>query len=221
MWVEFFPPAFYYEKFQRTTELNMFTVNIPMPTIYILLLTFCSACSLMDLPMPLLLFSHSVTSNSLWPCGWSHTRLLCPSPSPGICSNSCPLRQWCHPTISFSVSLPSPPVLSLSQPASEPFPVSCLFAPGGQNIGASASASVLPMNIQGWFPVGLTVWTSLLLFKGLSRDFSNTTFKSIFLWCSAFFMVQHSHLYMTTGKTIALATWIFVGKVMFLLLKYI
>ena len=221
MWVEFFPPAFYCEKFQRTTELNIFTVNIPMPTIYILLLTFCSACSVRDLPMPLLLFSHSVMPNSLWPCGWSHTRLLCPSPSPGNCSNSCPLSQWCHPTISFSVSLPSPPVLRLSQPASGSFPVSWLFAPGGQNIGASASASVLPMNIQGWFPVGLTVWTSLLLSKGLSRDFSNTTVQNhISLVLSLLYGPTLTSVH-DNWKTIALAIWIFVGKVMFLLLKYI
>ena len=88
----------------------------------------------------------SVVSNSLWPQGLQHARLPCPSPSPGACSNSCPLSQWCHPIISSSVT----PLSSCPQsfPASGSFP----FASGGQSIGASASASVLPMNIQGWFP---------------------------------------------------------------------
>ena len=86
--------------------------------------------------------------------GLQHARLPCPSPSPGVCSNSCPLNWWCHPSISSSVG----PFSSCLQsfPASGSFPVSQLFIPGGQSIGSSASASVLPMNIQGWFPLGLT-----------------------------------------------------------------
>ena len=97
-------------------------------------------------------------------------------------------------------------------PASESFPVSQLFTLGGQSIGVSASASVLPMNIQDWFPLGWTGLISLLL-KGLSRVFSNTTvLKASILWHSAFFMVRLSHPYMTTGKTIALNIWVFVGK---------
>ena len=103
-----------------------------------------------------LLFNHSVVSGSLRPHGLKHTRLPCPSWSPRVCSNSCPLSQWGHPTILSSVT----PFSSYLQsfPASGPFPVSWLFASGGQNIGASASASVLPMNIQGWFPLGFSLW---------------------------------------------------------------
>jgi len=107
----------------------------------------------------LLLFSSSVESDSLWPCGLQHTRLPCPSPSSGVCSNSCPLSQRCHPTISSSVILFSSCLQSF--PASESFPVSQFFALGGQSIGASTSASVLPMNIQDWFLLGLTGLTSL------------------------------------------------------------
>ena len=117
-----------------------------------------------------LLFSCSVVSNSLGPHGLQHTRLPSPSPSPGACSNSCPLSWWCHPTVLSSIV----PFSSCLQffPASGCFLMSWLFAPGGQSIGASAS--VLPMNIQDWFPLG---WTGLISLqpKGLSRDFSNTT----------------------------------------------
>ena len=119
----------------------------------------------------LLLFSHSVVFDSLRPHELQHTRLPCPSPSPGVCSNSCPLSQWCHPIISSSVtSFSSCPQ---SFPASGSFPMSLLFASGGQCTGGSASTSVLPMNIQGWFPLGLT--GLILLSKGLSRVFSSTT----------------------------------------------
>ena len=146
----------------------------------------------------LLMFNHSVVSNSLWPHGLQHARLPCPSPTPGSCTNSCPWSQWCHPTISPSVA-PSTPAFSLSQdqglikwvrsshkvakvlelqlqhqffqwifsinflvlclhsfPASESFQTSQLFTSDGQSIGVSTSASVLPMNIQDWFPLGLT-----------------------------------------------------------------
>ena len=115
----------------------------------------------------LLLFNCSVVSGSLWPHGLQHARPLCPSPSPGVCSNSCPLSQWCHSTISFSVTLFSfcPQFFS----ASGSFPMSWLFASGGQSIGASASASVLPMNIQDWFPLGLPGLISLQS-KGLSKS---------------------------------------------------
>ena len=108
----------------------------------------------------------------LWPHGPQHTRLSCPSPTPGAYSNSCPSCWWCHPTISSSV-VPFSSCLQ-SFPASGSFPKSQLFASGGQNIGVSASASVFPMNIQHWFPLGWTGWISLK-FKGLSRVFSNTT----------------------------------------------
>ena len=97
-------------------------------------------------------FSHSVVSDSLWPQRLQKTRLPCPSPTPGVYSNSCPLSWWCHPTIASSVI----PFSSCLQPfpASGSFPMSWLFSSGGQSIGASAS--VLPMNIQGWFPLRLT-----------------------------------------------------------------
>ena len=103
-----------------------------------------------------------------------------------------------------------------SFPASGSFPVSQLFTSGGQSIGVSAQASVLPMNIQEWFPVGLIGWISLQS-KVHSRVFSNTTVQNSILQCSAFFIVQLSHPYMTTGKTTALTRWTFVGKVMSLL----
>ena len=107
-----------------------------------------------------LLFSHSVVYNSLYPYGLQHARPPCPSWSPGVCSNSCPLSQWCHPTISFLVIPFSFCLQSFS--ASGSFPVSQLFASGDQSIEASGSASVLPMNIQGWFPLGWTDLISLL-----------------------------------------------------------
>ena len=118
-------------------------------------------------------FSHSVVSDSLRPHGLHLARLLCLSPTPRACSNSCPLRQWCHPTISSAV-VPFSSCLQ-SFPASGSFQISHLFTSGGQSIGISAS--VLPMNIQDWFPLG---WIGLISLqsKGLSRVFSNTQFKS-------------------------------------------
>ena len=120
----------------------------------------------------LLLFSCSVVSDSLQPHGLMHTSLPCPSLSPGVCLNSCPLSQWCHPTISSSVV----PFSSCPQsfPASGSFLIMTqLFTSGGQSIGSSASASVFPMNIQGWFPLDLTGFI-FLQSKGLSRVFSST-----------------------------------------------
>ena len=117
-------------------------------------------------------FSRLVVSNSLRPHESQHTRPLCPSPIPGVYSSSCPLSRWCHPATSFSVVLFSSCRRSL--PASGYFPMSQLFAWGGQSIGISASASVLPMNTQDWSPSGWTGWISLHS-KGLSRVFSNTT----------------------------------------------
>ena len=118
-----------------------------------------------------MLFSRSVMSESLWPHGLQHTRLPCPSPSPRVYLNSCPLSQWWHPTISPSVS----PISSSAQsfPASGSFPMSQFFTSGGQRIGASMSALTLPINIQSWFPLGLTGWISLQS-KWPSRVFSNT-----------------------------------------------
>ena len=116
------------------------------------------------------LFSLSVMSDSSRPHSLQHARLHCPSQSPGTCSNSCPLSQWCHPTISSSVVPFSSHLQSF--PTSGYFPMSSLFASGGQSIGASASA--LPINIQDWFPLGLTGLISLQ-FKEFSRVLSNTT----------------------------------------------
>ena len=104
--------------------------------------------------------------------GLQHARPPCPSPTPGVHSNSCPSSRWCHPIISSSV-VPFSSCLQ-SFPASRSFPISQFFTSGGQSIGVSASPSVLPMNIQDWFPLGLTGWISLQS-KGLSRVFSNTT----------------------------------------------
>ena len=159
----------------------------------------------------MLLFSHSVVSDSLWLHGLQHPGF--PSLSLGLCSNSCPLSRWCHPTISSSVVPFSFHLQSF--PPSGTFPMSQFFASGGQSIGASAS--VIPVNIQGWFPLG---WTDLisLVSRGLSKVFSNTTVqKHQFLRCLAFFMVQLSHSYMTTGKTMALIIQNFASKVMSLL----
>ena len=114
---------------------------------------------------------HSVVSNSLWPHGLQYARPPCPSPTPRVYSNSCPLGQWCHPTISSSVVPFSSHLQSFPAPGS--FPMSRFFTSGGQSIGVSASVSVLPMNIQDWFPLGCTGWISLQS-KGLSRVFSNT-----------------------------------------------
>ena len=124
------------------------------------------------LSMWLVQFSHSVVSDSLQPHGLQHTRLPCPSPTPGVYSNSYPLSQWCHPAISSSV-IPFSSCLQ-SFPASGSFPVSQFFASGGQSIGVSASTSVLPKITQDWSPSGWTGWISLQS-KGLSRVFSNTT----------------------------------------------
>ena len=115
-------------------------------------------------------FSCSVVSSSLRPRGLQHTRLPCPSPTPGACSNSCPSSQWCHPTILSSV-FPFSSCLQ-SFPVSGSFLMSQFFMSGGQNIGASAS--ILPVNIQDWFPLGLTGLVSLQS-RGLPRVFSNTT----------------------------------------------
>ena len=152
----------------------------------------------------------------MWPTDCSTPGLPVHHQLPELTQNSCPLSRWCHPTISSS-EVPFSSCLQ-SFPASGSFPVTQFFASGGQSIGVSASASVLPMNIQDWSPLGCTGWISLQS-KGLLKVFSNTNHSSkatILLW-SAFFIVQLSHPYMTTGKTIALTRWTFVGKVMSLL----
>ena len=146
-------------------------------------------------------FSCSVMSNSLWPHGLQHTTPLCLSPTPGVYSNSCPLSQWCHPTISSFV-IPFSSCLQ-SFPASGSFQMSQFFISGGQRIGVSSSASVLPMNIQDLFPSGLT-GSIVLQTEGPLRVLQHHSSKASILRCSAFFTVQLSYPYMITGKTIAL-----------------
>ena len=162
-------------------------------------------------------FSDWALSDSLWPHGLQHARLPGSSPTPGVYSNSCPLNWWCHPTISSSV-IPFSSRLQ-SFPASGTFPMSQFFASGGQSIGVSASKSVLPMNIQDWFPLGWTGWIFLTIQGTLKSLLQHHGSKASILRCSAFFLVQLSHPYMTTGKTIALTRRIFVGKVMSLFLN--
>ena len=141
-------------------------------TLWIRVSEFCQRTVPWVLSSPLALFGHYAVSSSLWPHGLQNARLLCPPLSLRVCSNSCPLSWWCYLTISFSVTLFS--FYLQSFPASGSFSMSWLFPSGGPSTAASASASVLPMNIQDWRPLGLTGLISLQ-FKGLSRVFSNTT----------------------------------------------
>ena len=137
-------------------------------------------------------FSCSVVSDSLPPHESKHARPPCPSPTPTVYSNSCPSSRWCHPAISSSVipfsSCPQP------LPASESFPMSQLFAWGGQSIGISASASVLPMNTQDWSPWGWTGWIALQS-KGLSRVFSNTTVQKHQFFSTQLSSQSNSHIH--------------------------
>ena len=160
-------------------------------------------------------FSLSVVSNSLWPHGIHHARLPCPSSTPVAWSNLHPSSRWCHPTISSFV-IPFSSHLQ-SFPASGSFPMRQFFTSGSQSIGVSASASVLPTNIQDWFLLGLTGLISFLS-KGSSRLRQHYSSKSSVLQHSTFFIVQLSHPYRTTRKTIALTRQTFVGKMKFLLL---
>ena len=149
----------------------------PKPVLETLLIIFISVSHYMGLESkcsvePFSQFSHSVMSSSLWPHGLQHARLPCPSPTLRACTNSCPSRWWYYPTISSSVITFSSCLQSF--PASRSFPMSQCITTGGQSIGVAASISILPMNIQDWFPLGWTGWISLLS-KGLSRVFSNTT----------------------------------------------
>ena len=155
-------------------------------------------------------------SHSLQPHGLQHIRLSCLLLNPGTCSNSCPLCWWCHPTISSSL-IPfffCPQSFSISGS----FSISQLFTSGGQSIRVAASKSVLPMNIQDWSPLGWTGCISLQSQGTLKSLLQHHSSKASILQCSAFFIFQLSHSYMTTGKTIALTRQTFVGKVMSLLL---
>ena len=148
-------------------------------------------------------------SNSLWSRGLQHARLPCPSPTPRVYSNLCPLSQWCLSTISSSFILFSSCLQSF--PASASFQMSQLFALGGQSIGVSATASVLPKNIQDWFPLG---WISLQS-KGLSRAFSNTTVQEHQFFSAQLSLQSNSHIHTwLLKKTIALTRKTFVGKAM-------
>ena len=158
--------------------------------------------------------SRSVVSDSLRPHGLQNARPPCPSPTPGVYSNSCPLSWWCHPTISSSV-VPFSSCLQ-SFPVSGSFPVSQFFASGGQSVGVSASASVLPMYIQGWFPLGLTGVISLLS-KGPSRIFSNTAVQKHQFFGAQPSLWSNPHIHTWLPEKPALTIWTFVGKVMSLL----
>ena len=134
---------------------------------------FCCFLSNVNMNQPAVQLVHSFSRVQLFAAPWTqHTRPLCPSPTPGVHPNSCPSSRWCHPAISSSIV----PFSSCPQylPASESFPMNQLFSWGGQSIGVSALASVLPMNTQDWSYLGWTGWISLQ-FKGLSRVLSNTT----------------------------------------------
>ena len=145
-----------------------------------------------------------------------HARPPCPSPTPGVHPNSCASSRWCHPAISSSV-VPFSSAFNLSQHQGLFKWVSSLHQVA-KILEFQLSTSVLPMNTQDWSPLGWTGWICLQS-KGLSRVFSNTTVqKASIPRHSAFFIIQLSHPYMTTGKTIALTRWTFVGKVMYLYL---
>ena len=147
---------------------------------------------LVQMSIQLSQFSRSVVSDSLWPHESQHARPPCPSPTPGVHTNSCALSRWCHPTISSSVV----PFSSCPQslPASWSFPMSQLFTWGGQSIGVSAPASVLPMNLQDWSPLGWTGWISLQS-KGLSRVFSNTTVQKHQFFSAQLSSQSNSHIH--------------------------
>jgi len=152
-------------------------------------------------------------SNSLWPHGLQHARPPCPSPTPGVYSNSCPLSRWCHPTISSSVAPFSSCLWSF--PASGSFQRVSSLHQVAKVLEFKLQHQFFQWNIQDWFPLGWTGWISLQS-KGLSRVFSNTTLQNHQFY-SAFFIAQLSQPYMTTGKTTALTRLTFVGKVMSLL----
>ena len=162
----------------------------------------------------MLLFSRSAMSDSLRPQGLQHSRLPCPSPSPGACSNSCPLSRWCHATISSSV-VPFSSCLQ-SFPASGSFSMSQLFALKYWSFRFSISPS---NEYSGLISFRIDLFDFLAVQGTLKSLLQHHSLKTSILWHSAFFMVQLSHPYMTTGKTIALTRWTFASKVMSLLFK--
>ena len=151
-----------------------------------------SCIEVKDLPSYPISSVQLVISDSLRPHGLQHPRPPCLSPTPGVYSNSCPLSQWCHPIISSSV-IPFSSRLQ-SFPESGSFQMSQFFTSGGPSVGVSASASVLPMNIQDWFPLGWTGWISLLS-KGLSRVFSNTTIQKHQFFSAQLSLWSNSHIH--------------------------
>ena len=155
-------------------------------------------------------FSHSVTSDSMQPHELQHARPPCPSPTPRVPPNPCPLSCWCHPIISSSVI----PFSSCSQsfPASGSFQMSQLFASGGQSIAVLASTSVLPVNTQDWSPLGWTGWISLQS-KGLPRVFSNTTVQKHWFFGTQLSSQSNSHIHTWPLEKPALTRRTFVGKV--------
>ena len=190
----------------------MFLIFLPTHSIIMILLShkkcslFINYCLLYIIPCLFVCynvqFSHSVVSDFLRPHESQHTRPPCPSPTPRVYPNSCPSSWWCHPVISSSVV----PFSSCPQslPASGSFPMSQFFAWGGQSTGVSASVSVLPMNTQGWSSFRME-WLDLLAVQGILKCLlHHHSSKASILQHSAFFIVQLSHLHMTTGKTIAL-----------------
>ena len=169
----------------------------------------------LDMKLPIFIrssvqFSHSVMSNSLWPHGLQHARPPCPSPTPGVYSNSCSSSWWCHPTISSSVVTFFSCLQSF--PASGSLPVSQFFAKGGQGIG-SFSFGISPSNeYLGLVSFRMDWWDLLAVQRTLKSLLQHHSSKASVLWCSAFFLVQLSHPYMTTGKTIPLTRRTFVAK---------
>ena len=149
----------------RSDQIRLFSFKQFIIIYHINAMSFSYFCIHTVTLLMLLLFSHQVVSDSSRPHGLQHMRLPCPALSAGVCLSSCPLSQWCHPTVSSSVALFS--FCPQFFPASGSFPLSQLFASGGQSMGASVS--VLPMSIQGWFPLRLSCLISLLS-KGLSED---------------------------------------------------
>ena len=156
-------------------------------------------------------------SDSLWPHGLQHTRLPCSSPIPRACLNSCPSSRWCHPTISSSVCRPFLLLTSIF-PSIRVFSNKLGLHIRWPSIGVSASASVLPMNIQGWFPLGLT-GLIFLQFKGLSRVFSNTTVQKHQFFSAQLSLWSNSHIHTLHWKNYSFDYRTFVGKVTSLLLN--